>query len=68
MSNNKRQHDTTRVQHETTRIQHEFNTTQHEIIQVQCEGNTSTKDVLAAKIGLYFLLFITELPLLLNFF
>ena len=70
MSNNTRQHDTTRVPHETT--QHDTSTTghntrQHETTRVQHEYNAtntsttrpnrSTKE----KIGLHFALFVTEL-------
>ena len=56
-SDNTRQHDTTRVQHDTTRgntstIRHNTSTTR---------PNRSAKEALAAKIGLYFALFVTEL-------
>ena len=68
------QHKYNTTQHETTRdntTQHEYNTTKHEATRVQHEYNTSntsiirpnrsTKEALAAKIGLYFALFATEL-------
>ena len=68
------QHKYNTTQHETTRenmTQHEYNTTKHEATRVQHEYNTtntsiirpnrSTKEALAAKIGLYFALFVTEL-------
>ena len=45
---NTTQHDTTWVQNNTTRIQHK-------------PTEVYTKEALAAKIGLYFALFVTEL-------
>ena len=62
---------TTRVKHEHNTTQHEYNTTQHEITRDNTSTiqhntsttwpNSSTTEVLAAKIGLYFALFVTEL-------
>ena len=63
-SNDTRQHETTRVttrantsQHDTTRVQHD--TTQDNTSITR--PNTSTKEAWAAKIGLYFTFFVTEL-------
>ena len=51
------QHDSTGVKQEATRVQQEYNTTQHECNTAQLEY----KEAQAAKIGLYFALFVTEL-------
>ena len=65
---NTRQHDRTQVQHDRTQVQHEYNTAQHEYntstmrqTTSVTRPNTSTKEALAAKIGLFFALFVTEL-------
>ena len=74
---NTRQHDTTRVQHETTRHstgttrvkyeykRHNTSTIRHNTSTIRntstTRPNTSTKEAFAAKIGLYFALFVTEL-------
>ena len=61
--------DTTQHEYNTSitrgnTTQHEYNTRQHEYNMIQHEYNTRTKEALAAKIGLYIALFVTEL----NFF
>ena len=74
MSNNTSQHEPTpdnMIQHECKTIQHDYNTTQHETTRVKhkttrdntsiTRPNTSTKEARAAKIGLYFTFFVTEL-------
>ena len=52
------------AQHEYNMTQHEYDTTQHNATRHNTSTtrpNTSTKKALAAKIGLYFALFVTEL-------
>ena len=78
-SNNTRQHGHNARQHEYNTRQHEhttsttlYNTRQHEYNTSIIPHNTSTtrpnrstKEALAAKIGLYFRLFVTELHIFL---
>ena len=54
---NTTQHEYDTTKHEATRVQHEYNMTNTSIIR----PNRSTKEALAAKIGLYIALFVTEL-------
>ena len=61
---NTRQHDTTRVQHDTTRdntVQHETTRVQYDTIRAKHDPTRVQRKLLAAKIGVYFLLFVTEL-------
>ena len=61
---NTTQHETTRVQHENTR--HNTSSTRHNTSKARL--NTSTQEARAAKIGLYFALFVAKLCIFLTSF